>query len=99
MPQNRVAEDVEHVVPVVGEGEGVDERVEVDYCQGYHQSSENVAGGDEELLGGWSRGVDERSEKRRNEQGSGEEGYEWPEVEELREVDCCDVIGFVALFC
>lgn len=40
----------------------------------------------------------ERLEDTGDEEGCGEECYEGPEVEELREVDCCDVVGFVALF-
>jgi len=31
MTENRIAEDVEHVVSIVGDGEGVDEGIKV-YC-------------------------------------------------------------------
>lgn len=33
MAQDRVPEDVEHVVPIVGEGKRMDERVEMDDAQ------------------------------------------------------------------
>lgn len=36
MAEDGVAEDVEDVVPVVGEGKGVDERVVLDGYEDYH---------------------------------------------------------------
>lgn len=77
--QDRVAEDIEHVVPVVGEGKRMDERVEVDDAEterdGEEGPSESAGSGEVRSEGG---------DDDRKEEGEGEEGYKRPKVEHLR---------------
>lgn len=62
------AEDVEHVVPIIGQGERVDEGVVVHYC--IHEAENRESGeearcalfGSWELYGGWQEGDGWREE-------------------------------------
>lgn len=78
MPQDAVPKDIKHVVPVVGEGKWVDERVEVDDGETDHGGE----GGPEECACVRKIGTEGGAEGGEKE-GEGEEGYEWPDVEHL----------------
>jgi len=82
---------------VVGEGEGVDDRVVVDYCYRDDQSDSDCGDDLEDFrhrrkCAWW----DEKSKEGGDEEWEREECHEGPEVEELREVNCRNVVAFVA---
>lgn len=98
----QVPEHVEGVVPVVGEGEGVDEGVVADEKE--HEREEGEGEGDaREEVPSWARAagggdevVGEEVEEVGVVEGEGEEGGVGAEVEELGEVQLGVVVGFVA---
>lgn len=87
MAQDSVPEDVEHVVSVVGEGEWMDERVEVDDTEAQRDGDE---GPGESAGSGECRR--EGGDDGRKEEREGEEGYERPEVEHLCQMEGRDVV-------
>lgn len=104
MSQNRVPENVEHVVSVVGQSEGVDDCAEL-YDEEGAGESDACEQGDEEIfphqageLRHAEQGVEieEEAYADGDEDREGEEYDQGPDVEELREVDGCYVAGFVA---
>lgn len=107
--QAQDAEDVEDVVAVVGEGEGVDDGVEVNGGGGNDGPEGDDPGAGEKVLlagldvglelGGGEVGGEEGEgggEEVGEKDGEGEEGDVGPDVEHLGRVDGGDVVGFVA---
>ena len=86
-----MAEDVEGVVAVVGEGERVDDGVEVDDVEGEEGEAQEDGGSREAgaRVGGEGAKLGE-------EGGPGEENDEGEEVEELWNVEGGDVVGLVS---
>lgn len=98
----QVAEHVEGVVPVVGEGEGVDDGVVADEEEHGREEGEGEGEAWEEVprgaraAGGGDEVVGEEVEEVGVVEGEGEEGGVRAEVEELGEVELGVVVGFVA---
>lgn len=90
MAQDRVPKDIEHVMPVVGEGKRMDERVEVHDADAERDGEE---GPYESVSSRGGQGKDRYDG--RKEEGEGKKGYERPEVENLCQMDGRDVIRFI----
>lgn len=101
-----VAEDVEHVMPVIGEGKGVDDCVESDDCEGQDGGQGRIERvGDERgsacvcveygrAVGGGPYLI-QRGDDSWDNEWEGEKGEERPDIKHLRQVNRGDVIRLV----
>lgn len=88
------AEDVEHIMPIIGEGERMDDGVVSDYHQhDYHGGADYPLSWETGRKGErpYSAREAETKEKR-----PGEEGEIRPDVEHLREMDGCNMVLLVS---